>query len=359
MTEMAPQLGWLREIAGEIERDFPVTTRRTLLMLHDLDPDQLQAQWQVEPGYLALGLGAFPCGLTGVHARLRLLRTDAGNLEVAELTLPLDALNVPGVARFVASGGPCVRYRAELGLATAEGGWLLLVRSNLASLPLPPPGATDPGGGMDGALAEEQAKAAVALTPDRADAATRDDPATTLARRAGAGHDVEAALSPAIRVEEPQEAFPPWDPTLVDNGIELHPEFPIPPVTGMGMGVSLPPSGLVAGTALARGICPLIIARQPPPVTAAPYPARGEGEGKSAACAGAAPPGSEGWERIPPAQPGLAGQDPRLMALPGAVAVLDTARRDSPETAALVLGSWFGGCTSPGPAVGFSAGPVT
>jgi len=368
MTEMAPQLGWLREIAGEIERDFPVTTRRTLLVLHDLDPDQLQAQWQVEPGYLALGLGAFPEGLTGVHARLRLLRADAGNQEVAELTLPLGALKVPGVARFVASGGPGIRYRAELGLATAEGGWLLLIRSNLATLPLPPPGGTDPGGGgMDGDLAEEQADAAVAQAPDKADAATRNDPATTLTQPAGAGHDVR----PAFRVEERQRGSPPWDPTLVDNGITLHPEFPIPPVTGMGMAVALPPVGLVTGTALARGICPLIIARQPPPVTAAlcpavsvqtpspqSSPASGEGEGRSAVWAGAVPPGIEGWERLPPAQPGLAGQNPRLVALLRAVAVLDSARRVSPEAAALVLGSWFGGCTSPGPAAGFSAGSV-
>ncbi|MGB7551001.1 MAG: hypothetical protein WBM15_05485, partial [Chromatiaceae bacterium] len=125
----------LRAVAAGIEREFPLTSRRTLLSLFDLDPDQLQAQWQVESGQLALVRGAFPVGLQGIHQRLRLLREDAGHLEVAALSLPAGELDAQGVARFLVSGGPGVLYRAELGLATPEGGWILLARSNLATLP--------------------------------------------------------------------------------------------------------------------------------------------------------------------------------------------------------------------------------
>ncbi|MBP8283851.1 MAG: hypothetical protein KAX46_08050 [Chromatiaceae bacterium] len=225
----------LRAVAAGIEREFPLTSRRTLLSLFDLDPDQLQAQWQVESGQLALVRGAFPVGLEGIHQRLRLLREDAGQLEVAALSLPAGELDAQGVARFLVSGGPGVLYRAELGLATPEGGWILLARSNLATLPPRPLRVTPP---RSAGFAGGQKEAGVEVRPP-----------------------------PSIPPPAEEEASPPWDPTLVDAGLVLEPEFPQPPTLAtpsvdesyqpIGAPRSRPTSG--------RKAPPLVIARHPPP----------------------------------------------------------------------------------------------
>jgi hypothetical protein len=175
MPETAPAGGGagparLRAVAEAIEREFPLAVRQTLLRLFDLDPDQLQAQWQVEPERLVQARGAFPVGLTGVRPRLRLLRPEAGAAarEVAALSLPDDAASLGGVARFLAAGGPGVFYQAELGLASPEGGWVLLARSNLASLPPAPRLNLPPGRGKGpGAWDRRMAPApAILPTPD-------------------------------------------------------------------------------------------------------------------------------------------------------------------------------------------------
>ncbi|MBK8639755.1 MAG: hypothetical protein IPN92_16315 [Chromatiaceae bacterium] len=224
----------LRAVAAGIEREFPLTSRRTLLSLFDLDPDQLQAQWQVESGQLALVRGAFPVGLGGIHQRLRLLREDAGQLEVAALSLPAGELDAQGVARFLVSGGPGVLYRAELGLATPEGGWILLARSNLATLPPRP----------------------LRVTPPR--------PAGFTGDQEEAGAEVRPPPSTPAPAEE--ETSPPCDPTLVDLGRVLEPEFPQPPILAtpsadegyqpIGAPRSRPASG--------PKVPPLVIAWDPP-----------------------------------------------------------------------------------------------
>lgn len=234
----------LRAVAAGIEREFPLTSRRTLLSLFDLDPDQLQAQWQVESGQLALVRGAFPVGLQGIHQRLRLLREDAGQLEVAALSLPAGELDAQGVARFLVSGGPGVLYRAELGLATPEGGWILLARSNLATLPPRP----------------------LRLIPPR--------PVGFAGHREEAG--VGAYLPPSPPLPAGEEASPPWDPTLADAGQELEPEFPQPPTLAtpsVGV-VSQPPGAPRSRTASGRKSQPLVIARNPLPGQDHSRPAR-------------------------------------------------------------------------------------
>ncbi|MFZ1575676.1 MAG: hypothetical protein WAT36_10675 [Chromatiaceae bacterium] len=224
----------LLAVAAGIEREFPLTSRRTLLSLFDLDPDQLQAQWQVESGQLALVRGAFPVGLQGIHQRLRLLREDAGNMEVAALSLPAGELDAQGVARFLVSGGPDVLYRAELGLATPEGGWILLARSNLATLPPHP----------------------LRVTPPR-----------PLGFAEGQGVGVGARLPAPTRPKEGDEAPLPWDPTLVDTGLVLEPEFPQPPIWATpAVGVVSQPLGAPRiRPASGRKFQPLVIARNPPP----------------------------------------------------------------------------------------------
>ncbi len=228
--EWAPER--LRAVAAGIEREFPLTSRRTLLSLFDLDPDQLQAQWQVESGQLALVRGAFPVGLEGVHQRLRLLREDAGRLEVAALSLPAGELDAQGVARFLVSGGPGVVYRAELGLATPEGGWILLARSNLATLPPRPLRVISP--------------RPVEFFGDQ--------------------EETGARLPPLATLPAGEEFSPPWDPTLADAGQELEPEFPQPIGVTPSLGTVSQPTGAPRSRPTSgRASQPLVIARTPPP----------------------------------------------------------------------------------------------
>ena len=248
----------LRALAKEVERAFPLTCRRTLLILADLDPDQLQAQWQVEPGLLALVKGGFPANLAGVGPRLRLLRVDAGDREVAILSLPNGRGDAGGVARFLVSGGPGVSYRAELGLASPEGGWLLLTRSNVATVPLQP-----------------RAGGTTLITP------------AEVGEVAGAG-----AGEGAGEGARGEELTIPLDPTLADPGVPLTPVFPLPILPEAMAGHPIPELAAppridhvevdAHQVAAARGrfrplpalgIVPLIIVREPPP----PGQAAGDG----------------------------------------------------------------------------------
>ena len=251
----------LRAIATEVERAFPLTCRRTLLVLSDLDPDRLQAQWQVEPGLLALAKGGFPADLDGVRPRLRLLRVDAGNQEVAALSLPNDGEGAPGVARFLVSGGPGVRYRAELGLASPEGGWLLLTRSAVASVPPQP----------------------------------REVPAGP-AGAEGVGEGALPAAPPGVERSRCGEELPPSeDLTLTDPGVPLAPVFPWPSRWEAIAGPLAPGHAAAAGGRFmrlpAQGITPLVIAREPPP----PGPPGDHAPGEWGA--GEGPDGSEGWDQ--------------------------------------------------------------
>ncbi len=306
-----PGGGWaperLRAVAAGIERDFPLTSRRTLLSLFDLDPDQLQAQWQVESGQLALVRGAFPVGLEGIHQRLRLLREDAGQREVAALSLPAGELDAQGVARFLVSGGPGVVYRAELGLATPEGGWILLARSNLATLPPRP----------------------MRLIPPRTPGFVRDQEA--------AG----APLPPSAPVSASEEVAPPWDPTLADTGQELEPEFPRPP-TGAAPAVgegSQPPGVPRSRPASGPKSPPLVMARNLPP-----------GQDHSPAARIAAPRSPLANARGSAAPLASAGQTPPLLptALTDPTSPLFTPARPDPTSPLLATFDPRGTRSSPG-----------
>ena len=185
--------GLLQAIAAGIERAFPLTSRRTLVSLIDVDPEQFQAQWQVEPGHLALVLGAFPPGQAGLHQRLRLVRLDGSAQEIAILDLPAAELGAQGVARFLVVEGADLAYQAELGLVSPEGGWLLLGRSSPARLP-------------------ESAQPI-------AESASRPSPSGPLNWPALAGEE---------SAEDRILLSPPWDPTLAEPGYPLEPRFPLP-----------------------------------------------------------------------------------------------------------------------------------
>ena len=371
----------LRAIAARVERAFPLTCRRTLLILSDLDPDQLQAQWQVEPGHLALVRGGFPSGLDGVRPRLRLLRVDAGDREVAALSLPDGGGQEGGVVRFLVSGGLGTRYRAELGLASPEGGWLLLTRSEVASVPtrpceiaasrVAPEGPVEP---ADAPPTETPSEvASVPNRPPEVESICRDFPSNP-AEASGAG---EAPIAASVLV----------DPTLADPGVPLAPVFPLP---GLPEGVAdhlapgatvailpwfrrLPAPGIIP--AFRPPVIPLIIAREPPP-PAQPGEARpgieGPGEGDMGAawgrpgCADRAFSGGEGTgypghagheaDETPPGREAefRLGRDPSLQGgglgeLPDGVASLPALKGHG--------GAWQSSATSPG-SPGGSTSPV-
>ena len=304
----------LRALAAEVERSFPLTCRRTLLILADLDPDQLQAQWQVEPGLLALVKGGFPADLAGVGPRLRLLRVDAGDQEVATLSLSNGRGDGGGVARFLVSGGPGVRYRAELGIASPEGGWLLLTRSNVASLPphwrqveaehrATKGGGEAKGAGDESAAVPRQGEVVAVLQGMMAGREVGKV-------EAEGGTTAEAGLTLATMFmigQSPSRSealtFPP-DPTLADAGVPLAPVFPLPILPEAVAGHLAP--GQAAWAAAkgrfrllpAQGITPLVIAREPPPPGQGNGAASGEGlagEGSGTETRPGTPGGSRAW----------------------------------------------------------------
>ena len=355
----------LRAIAARVERAFPLTCRRTLLILSDLDPDQLQAQWQVEPGHLALVRGGFPSGLDGVRPRLRLLRVDAGDREVAALSLPDGGGQEGGVVRFLVSGGLGTHYRAELGLASPEGGWLLLTRSEVVSVPTRP--LTVPARGVDPRVPVDQVQTHchedARHTPENEGLCrdVRSNPAE--AREAG----VASLTASDLR-----------DPTLADSGVPLAPVFPLPSLPE-GVADHLAPGATVAILpwfrrlpapgiipAFCPPVIPLIIAREPPP-PAQPGEARpgieGPGEGDMGAawgrpgCADRAFSGGEGTgypghagheaDETPPGREAefRLGRDPSLQGgglgeLPDGVASLPALKGHG--------GAWQSSATSPG-----------
>jgi hypothetical protein len=200
----------LREIVAEIERDFPQVSRRTGLVLFDVDPYRLQAQWQIASEELRDALDLFPDAASHVSLQVRLLRTDApqGQMPAAVFSPPSPRAGQEGTTLFdVEEAG--AEYRAELGLTSEDGGWLLLARSNRIRPPrpvhqptpmsVPGPVSPEPTGGRGGdgsGLGEGAAERA---------------PAAPKARE-------QSASGPAL----------PFDPRLADSGLHLPPVFPNP-----------------------------------------------------------------------------------------------------------------------------------
>jgi hypothetical protein len=200
----------LREVAAEIEREFPSVTRRTALVLFEVDPDHLQAQWQLVPDDLREAQDAFPAGASAVRPQVRLAGTGPRKDDSpAPVYLPEavsgDAFGGTASFRVPERAG---EYVAELGVTSAEGGWLLLARSNRVRPPSPVGDAVPPA-------------AAAALTgPERTLPAGSGGNATRVPTLP------ESAAEPFRRRDE----APPgdFDPTLQDSGIRLPPVFPNP-----------------------------------------------------------------------------------------------------------------------------------
>ena len=141
----------LRVLSDEIARDVAPELRRTALVLYDLDPTHLQAQWFVAPEDLAYALGAFPGEPETLRQVLRLCRLyrDGRSQLVEGSNQGVGTAPSQGRKGFTLAGEGD-SYECELGLESGDGGWLLLVRSNRIEMTVP---AVSPPGGA--ALAGE------------------------------------------------------------------------------------------------------------------------------------------------------------------------------------------------------------
>jgi hypothetical protein len=194
-----PEAEELRAVADEIARTFPFAPERTVLMLCEVDPHHLQAQWQIAPSELANGRGAFP-DHRDAEVCLRLLRVTAadGTREEARIRRKASASGAQGEVVFGIEGG-ADSFQAELGLASADGGWLLLARSSQVR---PPTSATESG-------AAEGHGTRVTKASDR----------HAIARGEGVGDQ---------RASSPEAVGTKVEPALAAVGVPLHPEFPLP-----------------------------------------------------------------------------------------------------------------------------------
>jgi len=207
----------LRKVTAEIEQAFPLVARHTGLVLFDVDPHRLQVQWQVEPWHLEQTRQAFPAGTSDVQPELRLIRLDApGDRRIAAvLSPPIETGETDGSARFDVSDHG-VTYQVELGLASGDGGWLLLARSNQVKLPWPVGSSVSSrrGGDLPGVIDRERSideEAAVSEGDSLPQAGKTRKSETHMAKRpAGVGQ-------PSV-----------FDPTLADSGARLIPVFPHP-----------------------------------------------------------------------------------------------------------------------------------
>ena len=190
-----PEPARLRQIAAAIERRFPLVSRPPGLVLFDVEPGLLQAQWQLEPQHLKRARAAFPAAKRPeVRLQLRLWLLEAsGQSRQILCQSPSEAEETEGVAR-LAVGREGAGYQAELGLASGDGGWMLMMRSNRLQLVPPPPRLPSP------------------------------PPARTVPARPRRTRPVPLAPPAGPTVGRPVA----FDPTLGDSGLRLPPVFPHP-----------------------------------------------------------------------------------------------------------------------------------
>jgi len=128
----------LRVLSDEIDRDFGSELGRSALVLYDLDPLHLQAQWYVTPQEVVQAQGAFPGVPADLSQVLRLCRLGQDGRSQVVKTSRQGAGSAPcrGQKGFRLAGDGA-SYECELGLESANGGWLLLVRSNRIQMSAP------------------------------------------------------------------------------------------------------------------------------------------------------------------------------------------------------------------------------
>lgn len=125
----------LRALSTEINHRFPPQLDHTVLVLYDLDPEHLQAQWSILPEDFSNACGAFPGGPADLRQVLRLCRLDGeGRAEEVHRDVTAARASMLQGHRILAPEQLGAEYECELGLESENGGWLMLVRSNRARL---------------------------------------------------------------------------------------------------------------------------------------------------------------------------------------------------------------------------------
>lgn len=151
-----PEHERLRTLAEEINRQLSPRIEQTTLLLYELDPERLQAQWYVTQDDFARVRAVFPGEPADLRQALRLCRLDSeGRAEVVERAVTAASCEtLQGYQRF-APDQVDAEYECELGLESAGGGWVMLVRSNRVRLA----GRDIPPGGISAELGRRQAPA--------------------------------------------------------------------------------------------------------------------------------------------------------------------------------------------------------
>lgn len=110
---------------------FPLEERGTGLVLHAGASGEMQIHWRLERDDFERAAASFPQsgGRPMAVIRLRRDRSQGGAEQVDEIPLGL-GVHSGGGERSVGVPADHGRYHAELGLSSAEGGWLMLARSN-------------------------------------------------------------------------------------------------------------------------------------------------------------------------------------------------------------------------------------
>lgn len=124
-----------------LEPRFPLDLQATRIVLYEAAQGDVHAHWQLASDDRMRASADFSPAEGVPAAYLRVLRLDNGHDPQVYASAPLSTRGLGGRGLMSFAIEPVSRrYRAELGLVSASGGWLLLARSNIldsaASIPL-------------------------------------------------------------------------------------------------------------------------------------------------------------------------------------------------------------------------------
>jgi hypothetical protein len=200
-TDVDPTLG-----AGETFGIFPDTCVGTHLVLYQTADGAVDLRWRIDPADVAHARGAF--GGADAHPVLRLRRLGGHGDEqlMADADLGGDSAAEDGLAHYAGTDAEGL-LRAEIGLAGADGGWMLIARSNV----LPAAAAVGAAFLRDDAASAPSAQPTPEPAPVETPVASVGDDRRTTATQGAAVPEalrleptfpvVEAPLSPAALAE--------------------------------------------------------------------------------------------------------------------------------------------------------------
>lgn len=174
---------------------FPNTASGTHLVLYQTEDGAVDLRWHLDPADIAHARAAF--GGADAHAVLRLYHLDGHGEDrlMADADLGSDTDAEGGLAHYAGAAAQGL-LQAEIGLASAEGGWLLIARSN--GLPAAAP---------VGAAVLRGRAPAPAASPAAADSESADAQTAPAATGSGSAAEVPGTplrLEPEFPLVEPE-----------------------------------------------------------------------------------------------------------------------------------------------------------